>query len=311
MKKLLPEMLRYIANENEEEVYSDDIIVALCKEFGVCENKSSYAVDLRNCLKAIADEIEKYYIPRPRFDDGEAVETIQGWLDRWYLPRPVFEDGEPVNVNTIEDMLCYQVADDGEWTATFADGTQLEGKAGELLKLPEPEVLDADGVPIKVGDTVWVIHSGYEHHITRVENGKVYGSDWQSVELGEPIEPDCLTHTHPYYTADNVRIVPGMKVYGGDGRAWVVDGIDQKYLAHPISGHNADRPRSRRELKPEWLTTKEPDTQVKIDADATMPPRDYYAKHIGHDVRLKDNEEIFCAVIADLLRRQRELDGRA
>ena len=74
MKKLLHERLREIADEKEDEPYSSGIIEALCKEFGVCENKSSYAVDLNNFLKAIADEIEKYYIPRPRFDDGEPVQ---------------------------------------------------------------------------------------------------------------------------------------------------------------------------------------------------------------------------------------------
>lgn len=41
-----------------------------------------------------------------------------------------------------------------------------------------------------------------------------------------------------------------------------------------------------------------------------MPPRAYYAKHIGHDVGLKDDEEVWTAVTAHLLRRQRELDGR-
>lgn len=71
MEKLLHERLREIADEKEDEPYSSGIIEALCKEFGVCENKSSYAIDLNNCLKAIADEIEKFYIPRPRFEDGE------------------------------------------------------------------------------------------------------------------------------------------------------------------------------------------------------------------------------------------------
>lgn len=74
MKKLLHERLREIADEKEDKPYSSDIIEALCKEFGVCENKSSYAIDLNNCLKAIADEIEKFYIPRPRFEDGEPVQ---------------------------------------------------------------------------------------------------------------------------------------------------------------------------------------------------------------------------------------------
>lgn len=61
---------------------------------------------------------------------------------------------------------------------------------------------------------------------------------------------------------------------------------------------------------PEQVTHREPDTQERIEEDATMPPRAYYAKHIGHDVGLKDDEEVWTAVTAHLLRRQRELDGR-
>ena len=34
---------------------------------------------------------------------------------------------------------------------------RLYGKYGERVKRPAPEVLDADGVPIKVGDTVYFV----------------------------------------------------------------------------------------------------------------------------------------------------------
>lgn len=60
----------------------------------------------------------------------------------------------------------------------------------------------------------------------------------------------------------------------------------------------------------EHFTHREPDTQERIEEDATMPPRAYYAENIGHDVGLKDDEEVWTAVTAHLLRRQRELDGR-
>lgn len=63
-------------------------------------------------------------------------------------------------------------------------------------------------------------------------------------------------------------------------------------------------------IEPRNLTQREPDTQERIDEDATMPPREYYARHIGHDVGLKDDAEVTEAMMRDLLRRQRELDGR-
>lgn len=58
------------------------------------------------------------------------------------------------------------------------------------------------------------------------------------------------------------------------------------------------------------LTHAAPDTQERIDEDASVPPRRYYADKIGHDVGLKDDEEVFTAVALDLLRRQRELDAK-
>lgn len=51
------------------------------------------------------------------------------------------------------------------------------------------------------------------------------------------------------------------------------------------------------------------DTQERIDADATLDPRVYYADHFGGDVHAKDNEEVNQRVIFHLLKRQRELDS--
>lgn len=58
------------------------------------------------------------------------------------------------------------------------------------------------------------------------------------------------------------------------------------------------------------LTHTPPETQERIDDDVTLPPREYYNAHIGHDVGLKDDEEVAVAMVHDLLRRQRELDAR-
>ena len=58
------------------------------------------------------------------------------------------------------------------------------------------------------------------------------------------------------------------------------------------------------------LTHTPPETQERIDDDVTLPPREYYNAHIGHDVGLKDDEEVAVAMVHDLLRRQRELDKR-
>lgn len=149
MKKLLHERLRKLADKKNGDYYSSCVIKALCEEFGVCEDKSSYAVDLCNCLKAIADEIEKYYIPRPLFEDGEPVQ---------------FGD-DTDELNGVEKFIfmrscggCCQMQD--------ADGNMLTVFTGGFVKRPKPKVLDADGVEINVGDTVWSLNDSTKWKVT-------------------------------------------------------------------------------------------------------------------------------------------------
>ena len=79
-------------------------------------------------------------------------------LDMW----PRFEDGEPVmvgdrfidhkaNERTVRSVI---VNDDGVELRTF-DGTFDWHETGERVKRHAPKVLDANGVEIKLGDTVW------------------------------------------------------------------------------------------------------------------------------------------------------------
>lgn len=183
MKKLLHERLREIADEKEDEPYSSGIIEALCKEFGVCENKSSYAVDLNNFLKAIADEIEKYYIPRPRFEDGEPVH----FDDRFY-------SGYTHAIETVSSMKFTP--------GGFKLNGGLRYDYGEPVRrcLPEPKVLDAYGVEIKVGDTVWGKYSGVEHEVIGFDScDGLLCVSIRNVETGSTggSSPNLLTHREP------------------------------------------------------------------------------------------------------------------
>lgn len=79
---------------------------------------------------------------------------------------PRFEDGGLVKVGDEvefmdETMSVYSVtfgeADWSLWCACEGIDGRLSGSCGERVKRPAPKVLDADGVPIKVGDTVYFI----------------------------------------------------------------------------------------------------------------------------------------------------------
>lgn len=90
---------------------------------------------------------------------------------------PRFEDGEPVKMDDkIEfegkTMRVYLAAfNTNRWTL-WCEHDGIDGKLiglyGERLKRPAPEVLDADGVPIKVGDTVWATYDGRKHIVMAV-----------------------------------------------------------------------------------------------------------------------------------------------
>lgn len=99
----------------------------------------------RDLFNVLADEIERYYIPRPRFEDGKPV-NIGDELD--------YGDGTSAKVKTIT------VSSDGSWSIDTNRIAMYDGRVDRLLKRPSPKVLDADGVEIKVGDRVWSVQNG-------------------------------------------------------------------------------------------------------------------------------------------------------
>lgn len=102
-------------------------------------------------------------------------------LDMW----PKFEDGEPVMIGdeatnnknqrfTVKRIEFWH----GKWMLndSVTEGHYLNGKSGERVKRTAPKVLDADGVEIKMGDTVWH-HSGFAHGVvTSIDAGSLMGT---------------------------------------------------------------------------------------------------------------------------------------
>ena len=130
------------------------------------------------------------------------TERERAILDMW----PRFEDtGDPVMVgdayidgsgdcNIIVAVRICDVCVDlvGE------DGFLTGFKPGERVKRPAPEVLDADGVEIKVGDTVWD-DDGVEMTVMSLV-GELPGhvtTHSKNPPATYSINPKRLTHTHP------------------------------------------------------------------------------------------------------------------
>lgn len=220
-----------------------------------------------------------YDWPEPR--DGE---KFRDYLHRCFLPRPRFEDGEPVQISDMEEigaLATYRVYMDGSWEFEpdkHEDETSPKlwdvqfGAKSERVKRPAPEVLGADGKPIKDGETVWLDEA---HSRCAGSYGFEDGNKYSL----------CGIERQEMLTVEDAHIEV-------DGREYV------RVCTCGTWCHAS------------WLTHTPPETQERIDDDATLSPREYYNAHIGHDVGLKDDEEMAVAMVHDLLRRQRELDKR-
>lgn len=189
------------------------------------------------------EELDKRLMPEgmewPRFDDGKKV---------------CFGDSVPIyrrSGEMSESEVCSMAFRSRQTDIGTCADFRICLNGGERVKRPKPQVLAADGLPIREGETVW--YDGEEYVVDRV------------------------------YTASD-----------GD---------------YSVDLEFGDL-RSATNVWPQLIDHTPPDTQERIDDDATMPPRAYYAKHIGHDVGLKDDAECTEAMVRHLLNRQREIDGR-
>lgn len=271
-------------------------LIAAFREFGIDETTNWD--DVRCLFRRIADEIDREIaeakeaylgdefarfaevIGKPMMED----ETIEGWLGRWYLPRPLFEDGEPVQFgdtfvtdsgyNATLSSLNYTK---GDHDYVSANGGQRH-KVTSRLKCPEPQVLDADGVPIEIGDKVWLVPG--EHCDTYPLNGYEAGVEYKVNENNSP----------NHKPNGRICITGGDCIYG-----------------YPM---------------PEQVIHREPDTQERIDRDALKSYYEYWGcdgvcsrcparidDEKPHD-RYDTSPSCTSAMTIDLLRRQRELDGR-
>lgn len=175
MDKLLHERLREWAN-------SDEPNYRPLQELGIIHGWSYGNKEGSEFLNKLADEIERCYIPRPRFEDGEPVQ----WGD-CAVGIDYDQDVESMILNV--NGTCY------------INGVKYLD--GEYVKRPQPNVLDADGVEIKVGDTVYVLFGtdegkkltvkGFEH----CDSGEIYVSCGENNILPILRSPSDLTHKEP------------------------------------------------------------------------------------------------------------------
>lgn len=146
------------------------------------------AKTIRKAVKGAKPQLPEG-IEWPRFEDGELV--------RFGGVAKVHDDiGEVIEIR-FHTGKCSEV------TIAFEDestATHYMVIDGPRIKRPEPEVLDADGVPIKVGDTVWhedegecVVERIYRQNGDTLLDLDVCGAVWNTAN----VKPAEVTHRKP------------------------------------------------------------------------------------------------------------------
>lgn len=190
MEKLLHERLRDVIEEAGSEGVED---------VDICAGNAQVSLYVDGAA-ALADEIARYYIPRPRFEDGEPVQfgdEAQVRDDLGEVCKMVFNEGG-----------CEEVMIGFEYDSSASHYMVVDG---ELVKRPAPKVLDADGVSICKGDTVWHITSGEKYTVYKVdgEDGGIFIEGCCSIFSGVEFthrEPDSLEKLQDLISAiDNVH----------------------------------------------------------------------------------------------------------
>lgn len=188
------EWLRGIIGRYEDKAaYLDGSCSIMAGMFGIVCKEETCQVCMTKMMTAIAD----------RIDAERALPEGMEW--------PRFEDGEPVRIGGElefegKTMLVCDATFYADGWALWCDredmSGRLYGKYGERVKRPTPKVLDADGVPIKVGDVVYFVDgdvrpltveridaNGGEPAVDLVYAGQILR--WHSVN------PEKLTHERP------------------------------------------------------------------------------------------------------------------
>lgn len=135
--------------------------------------------------KSLADSIEKYYVPRPRFEDGTVVEC-----------GSITETG----------VIKYGIIRlDGSYSVCDKHGKVLaEGHVDEFVRCPPPELWDSDGTVINEGDIVWNLDVpgrcgkvAYIEHNREDENKSIVYCESEKEGCFFTERPGNLTHEEP------------------------------------------------------------------------------------------------------------------
>ena len=249
------------------------------------EHIENIANDVRNQCLAFGVDVSECD------DEFDMLHDLNEALSKRLMPVgmewPRFQDGEPVPLGGEVTVTVHD--EDGDFDRTLAirsikykeSGVLLEGTKnemvilshGERVKRPAPKVLDADGVEIRVGDTVWHVHDLDKFTVTNPNNGENLSVTCMGEDGNEYCcYPNGLTHRAPVLAADGEPLREGETVWDWNGDGYVVERIYSGTTEPDFPGHTVAcrRPDDivTHMFKPSQLTHERPETRQSI-ADET------------------------------------------
>lgn len=226
------ELMRVAANRVEMEGNSQGAINCLRMTVGV-DDEITYPKDLAKTLSALADKIDaelaqarrsgleraaKSWAKANGWPDFREGEDFGAWLERCTYKKPVDDCNEPVQFG---DDIELHYSGGGVDKGLFQEVAINKGPVSilsfvgvshardyrydsecDILKRPAPEVLGADGLPIKVGETVYRTDAPIaEAEVVRFRGYDDGSIDVVCSEKGGKVtafyDPSLLTHIPP------------------------------------------------------------------------------------------------------------------
>lgn len=153
--------------------------------------KESVLEDLAHCAGLIRKALKG---AKPQLPEGVIWHTYEdGELVKPFDKLPGFDSGGV-------QKFIWTSSHNGAWQLQDAEGHMLNVMHGEPVKRPESEVLGADGVPIKEGDTVYhedegecVVERIYRQNGDTLLDLDVCGAIWNVAN----VKPAEVTHRKP------------------------------------------------------------------------------------------------------------------
>lgn len=218
----------------------------------------------------LAREFGKRVMPEgmewPRFEDGEPVRFGDVVSDGYETGRVYYVTFDTVNPVIIGFTDETPDQDPGTWL-------EVSVNDGERVQRPIPKVLDADGVEILVGDTVYHVKDGSEMTVYGIEG------EWLVVSVGGRVRHDIVTHRAPVLAADGKPLREGEHVYHVEtGSELVVKELPKpgEYQAVVVFAPPASHLTS---FDPDQLTHERPDSWERIEADCSKCCIEYCDEH--------------------------------